>query len=225
MTGNSPRHLLFLFGLVTAVLVWLAAGVASAAAAGPDPCGLLTTAEVEHVAGEGLVGPPFRVSNGIPNPDGRSCRYELAAFRAIDVEVDWSNGGQRFALINMASGIIDNGGLKGVIFCAANSTHCVAINWWSSTSAPRVPQSSRQQRLPILRCKGLISRFPSTGRPVWRVRRNATGSGLLRRKRAHWSPGRRPKRSSARRSSPIRRGTRRSADMPGRPPTRTTRSS
>ena len=91
-------------------------------AAAQDPCGLLTAAEVEVVLGEHLVGPPFRADNGLPVADGESCRYEASAFRAIDLGVDWSNGGRKFGLINMASGIVDNGGLKGVVTLSNGTT-------------------------------------------------------------------------------------------------------
>lgn len=83
--------------------------------AGQDPCSLLNAAEVETVLGEPLAGPPFRASNGVANADADSCRYETSGYRAIDIHVDWSDGGVKFGLINMASGIADNGGLKGVM--------------------------------------------------------------------------------------------------------------
>ena len=97
------------------LLFGICASTAAENADAGNPCGLLSAAEVEAVLGEPLAGPPFRASNGLPDPDGESCRYEASAFRAIDISVDWSNGGQKFGLINMVGGIADKGGLKGVV--------------------------------------------------------------------------------------------------------------
>lgn len=91
----------------------LAAG--SAAASPENPCSLLTAAEVEAVLGEPLAGPPFRVNGNEPSATGKACRYETKAYRAVTVEVDWSHGNDTFAMIDMASGIADAGGLKGVL--------------------------------------------------------------------------------------------------------------
>jgi hypothetical protein len=104
--------------------VLLMAGLSQAAETVPDhdPCGLLTVAEVETVLGEPLAGPPFRSDSGHAVADGASCRYEASSFRAIDLEVEWSNGGQRLGLVNLTSGIINDGGLKGVVTLSNGTT-------------------------------------------------------------------------------------------------------
>lgn len=91
----------------------LAAG--SAAASPDNPCSLLTAAEVEAVLAEPLALPPFRVNGIEPSAAGAACRYETKAFRAVTVEVDWSHGGDTFSMFEMATGIADAGGLKGVL--------------------------------------------------------------------------------------------------------------
>lgn len=112
--------------IVMAWALFLALGVvasrATESATSQDPCGLLTAAEVEAILGEPLVGPPFRANNGQPQAEGKSCRYEASAYRAIDLSVDWTDGGRKFGLINMASGIVDTGGLKGVVTLSNGTT-------------------------------------------------------------------------------------------------------
>ena len=79
-----------------------------------DPCAYLTSAEVEAAVGP-LSGPPFRARNGVPDANGDVCRYETAALRAIEVNVDWKDGGQTFGVMNVVQGVVDKGGLKGVL--------------------------------------------------------------------------------------------------------------
>lgn len=90
--------------------------------AAEDPCALLEVAEVEAVLGEPLAGPPFRASSGLPDPEGASCRYETAAFRAIDLRVEWSNGGDAFGIMNLVGGIADAGGMKGILTLSDGTT-------------------------------------------------------------------------------------------------------
>jgi hypothetical protein len=80
-----------------------------------DPCGLLSSAEVEAVLGEALVGPPFRANDGIPDAEGRSCRYEGSHFRAVDVSAEWTDGSRKLGLIDMMGSVVESGGLKGVL--------------------------------------------------------------------------------------------------------------
>jgi hypothetical protein len=108
--------------LLGPLLVVCALALAGQAAAAEDPCALLEPAEVEAVLGEPLAGPPFRASNGLPDPEGASCRYETPAYRAIDLRVEWSNGGDVFGAMNIMSGIADDGGLKGILILSDGTT-------------------------------------------------------------------------------------------------------
>jgi len=87
--------------------------VAVSATPSKNPCAFLTSAEVEAVLGP-LAGPPFRANNGVADPNGGICRYETPAFRAIELHVDWSDGGRTFGIMNMVQGVVNKGGLKGV---------------------------------------------------------------------------------------------------------------
>lgn len=88
--------------------------VAATAPETKNPCALLTANEAEAALGP-LAGPPFRANeNGTPNPNGDTCRFETAAFRAVDLQVEWNDGGRSFKIMNMVSGVVSNGGLKGV---------------------------------------------------------------------------------------------------------------
>ena len=80
-----------------------------------NPCSLLTASEVEAVIGEPLAGPPYRADGTEPSPAGHTCRYDTASFRAISVDVDWTDGAQAFGLMNMISSATEVGGLKGVL--------------------------------------------------------------------------------------------------------------
>ena len=100
--------------LSLALLCAFALGAGAQAGTSNNPCGLLTAAEVEAVLGEKLAGPPFRVNGTEPSATGGSCRYETDSFHAITMDVDWANGQETFGAIAMVSGIVDNGGLKGV---------------------------------------------------------------------------------------------------------------
>lgn len=78
-----------------------------------NPCAYLTSAEVEAVVGP-LSGAPFRARSGVPDGNGDVCRYETATLRAIEVNIDWSDGGRTFGIMTMVQGVVDKGGLKGV---------------------------------------------------------------------------------------------------------------
>jgi hypothetical protein len=99
--------------LLAAIALWALSGIA-ARAADVSPCALLEPAEVEAVIGP-LAGPPFRASGGLPDPEGGSCRYEAADLRAVELRVEWSDGGQAFGIMNMTQGVISEGGLEGVV--------------------------------------------------------------------------------------------------------------
>lgn len=103
--------------------VALIGGTAGAQAADPqNPCGLLTAAEAETALGEPLAGPPFRASNGQPDEQGDTCRYEAASFRSMVLRVEWKNGGQSFALMNLVGSIVADGWLKGVVTLSDGTT-------------------------------------------------------------------------------------------------------
>lgn len=104
------KHLMFLSLVLLCSLGWSAA----ARSANPSPCALLAPAEVEAVIGP-LAGPPFRASRGFPNPNGDTCRYETPELRAVELRVEWQDGGESFAMMNMMQGVVDEGGLKNVV--------------------------------------------------------------------------------------------------------------
>ncbi|MEO8243317.1 MAG: hypothetical protein ABI832_13495 [bacterium] len=99
-------------------LVFLGLGSPAHAASTNNPCSLLTVAEVETVLGTLLVGPPFRASNGEPSTTGDTCRYEAASFHAIEVQVDWADGGMMFGMVAGTAGLADAAGLKGIYMLA-----------------------------------------------------------------------------------------------------------
>lgn len=101
--------------LVVGFATLIGGTVGAQAADAKNPCGLLTAAEAETALGEPLAGPPFRASNGEPDAQGDTCRYETPSFRSIVLRVEWKNGGQSFALMNMIGSILTDGGLKGVV--------------------------------------------------------------------------------------------------------------
>jgi hypothetical protein len=86
----------------------------AARAEDPSPCALLEPAEVEAVIGP-LAGPPFRASGGLPDQAGPACRYETPAFRAVELRVEWRDGGETFGIMNMLQGVVAEGGMKGVL--------------------------------------------------------------------------------------------------------------
>lgn len=119
-----------LSALVLILAVWTAVGIGVSGALASEtgnPCALLTPAEVEAVLGEPLAGPPFRASNGLPAADGDVCRYQTAAFRAVDLSVNWSDGGRTFGLMDMVGGIVADGGLKGAVTLSSGTT--VSGSW------------------------------------------------------------------------------------------------
>jgi hypothetical protein len=104
------------FGAAVAFAAIAAAfGAPARAQADPSPCSLLAPADVEAVLGEPLGTPPFRSEGGTPSTDGSDCSYQTAGFRVITLHVDWTDGGDAFAMINAMSGVVENGGLKGVV--------------------------------------------------------------------------------------------------------------
>ena len=82
-------------------------GVRSTPAPGPDPCGLLTRAEVEAVLGK-LVVPPYRSNETAPYPDpgGKSCSYYTAGHRVLVVTPEWTDGKQSLELLRGIGGLI-----------------------------------------------------------------------------------------------------------------------
>lgn len=92
----------------------LGLGSPALAASTNNPCSLLTAAEVEAVMGAPLVGPPYRASNGQSSATGDTCRYEVASFHAIEVQVDWTGGGTTFGMFAGTAGLVDAAGLKGI---------------------------------------------------------------------------------------------------------------
>lgn len=99
--------------LAAAIVAACASLVAGEARAeDPSPCSLIEAAEVEAITGP-LAGPPYRASGPFPDVNGDTCRYETPDLRSIGVRVEWRDGGETFAIINMTQGAISEGGLKG----------------------------------------------------------------------------------------------------------------
>ena len=75
--------------------------------AGPDPCGLMTRAEVEAVLGA-LVVPPYRTNETSPYPDpgGRSCAYYTAGHHVLVVTPEWTGGKQSVEISRGVGGLI-----------------------------------------------------------------------------------------------------------------------
>lgn len=101
--------------LVVSFATLIGSTIGAQAAGAPSPCGLLTAAEAETALGEPLAGPPFRAFNGQPDLQGDTCRFETPSFRSIVLRVEWKNGGQSFALMNLIGSIVTGSGLKGVV--------------------------------------------------------------------------------------------------------------
>jgi len=76
--------------------------------ASPDPCILLTRAEVEAVLGP-LVVPPYRSDEGTPlaQDQGRSCAYYTAGHHALVVTPTWQYGGQAMEATRMVGGLVE----------------------------------------------------------------------------------------------------------------------
>jgi len=100
---------------VPAVLLWAACGgsgeqgsaadqAADAAASaelppGPDPCSLVSQAEVEALMGP-LAEPPFRVDGyRRPKVDGEGCFYRARDRRNVTILVDWEDGEMAFQML------------------------------------------------------------------------------------------------------------------------------
>jgi hypothetical protein len=111
---NLPSSALLSVFAISLGLGWLQAGGA-ARAEERSPCALLEAAEVEAVLGGALAGPPFRVGGDGPHPEGEACRYQTPDLRAIDLRVEWTDGGTTFGAMNIVSGAVKEGGLKGVL--------------------------------------------------------------------------------------------------------------
>jgi len=75
-----------------------------------DPCGLLTTAEVEAVLGP-LAGPPFQAADAKPRPNAEQCRYETAGFHSISVKVLWTDGAQMIGMMGAVQRMVKKAGL------------------------------------------------------------------------------------------------------------------
>jgi hypothetical protein len=77
-----------------------------------DPCGFLTTAEVETVMGP-LAGAPYRVSRGVaPQANGSDCRYEAPDRHSIRLSVTWEGGRDLIAMMGSMQAMVDAAGLS-----------------------------------------------------------------------------------------------------------------
>lgn len=96
---------------------WLATvPTAALAQAGTgNPCSLLAASEVEAVLGGPLEGPPYRAYGNEPDPGGDICRYRTADFRSVAVSVDWTHGGDAFAMFGAVGDVVKDGGLGDVL--------------------------------------------------------------------------------------------------------------
>lgn len=66
---------------------------------GPDPCALVSQAEMETLLGP-LAEPPFRVdSQRRPKADGEGCFYRALDRRNVTVAVDWEDGEMAFQMM------------------------------------------------------------------------------------------------------------------------------
>lgn len=71
---------------------------AEALPTGPDPCTLVSQAEMETLIGP-LAEPPFRVnSNRRPDPRGELCLYRARDRRSVTLDVDWDDGELAFRM-------------------------------------------------------------------------------------------------------------------------------
>jgi hypothetical protein len=88
------------------------------AAAGPDPCSVLTREEAEAELGT-LVAAPFRTKERTPlaDPSGRSCAYLTAGHRVLVLTPTWEYGRSELDAARMVGGIVrrvaDLGGIEG----------------------------------------------------------------------------------------------------------------
>ena len=74
-------------------------------ASGPDPCSLLTRAEVEAVLGP-LVVEPYRSSENTPlaDPYGSGCAYLAKGHRALVLKPHWNGGEMMFGMARQVGG-------------------------------------------------------------------------------------------------------------------------
>jgi hypothetical protein len=77
------------------------------AAAGNDPCSVLTRKEAEAELGK-LVAPPFRTKERTPlsDPSGKSCGYLTAGHRILVLTPVWQYGGVELKAARMVGGLV-----------------------------------------------------------------------------------------------------------------------
>jgi hypothetical protein len=82
-----------------------------------DPCNLLDPKEVEAVLGAPLAVAPYRSGNATvnPTPEGDTCVYETANFRAILLQVTYEGGAQAYSMTGMVKNLLKMGGGKSDI--------------------------------------------------------------------------------------------------------------
>jgi len=90
--------------------------IAQSAGEDADPCSLLDPKEVEAVLGAPLAVPPYRSYNGPfgPTANGKSCVYETANFRFINLEVDYSGGTMAYSMVGMAKNLLKSANNTGI---------------------------------------------------------------------------------------------------------------
>ncbi|MGH7583171.1 MAG: hypothetical protein ACREL5_08110 [Gemmatimonadales bacterium] len=99
-------------------LTLLQKAVADRAAAGHDPCTLLTAAEAQPYVGP-LASPPYRASDGAADVHGDQCIYRGTDGREIAIEPDWSGGGASAGAavqgaVNALGQALSKGGASGM---------------------------------------------------------------------------------------------------------------
>jgi hypothetical protein len=71
-----------------------------------DPCSLIEPKEAEAVLGAPLGTPPYRASNGNPQPDGPDCMYQTANFHQIIFTVEFKDGAQSYNMTGFAKKLL-----------------------------------------------------------------------------------------------------------------------
>ncbi len=77
-----------------------------------DPCGLLTTAEIEAVLGP-LAGPPYRVGNNGPDATGSACVYEERKGHQLRLNVTWEDGASLMAMLGKPAAAAADANMTG----------------------------------------------------------------------------------------------------------------
>lgn len=79
---------------------------AEPAAGGPDPCSLVSAAEIERLIGP-LAEPPYRVNaDREPAANGEGCLYRARDLRNVTILVDWTDGDMGFRMLAGTGGQI-----------------------------------------------------------------------------------------------------------------------